>query len=202
HFQRLRGVGDIDKSIIFYADAVQLTSKDDSQKVTRHFGFVHLVRIEHVGDLGDLDKSVSALKSAVHETRWIDSNFDSPEWWIAHALELDRRAIPHDAFEYYVKHFNQFDVVDFAQLALAIKDTADRLISHNISQDNVRLHSLGLLLEARLKKMGDFGEITELVLATPEDAARRLPDTYPKKESYSHVTPHALPLVRKPRRPQ
>ncbi|KAF8961525.1 CHAT domain-containing protein [Flammula alnicola] len=210
---------------MFYADAVQLTSKDDSQKAIRlnDLGFAHLVRFEHVGDLGDLDISISALKSAVHETRWIDStrkpevmdnlcrtlfsrfnrrgdltDFDEAISTLQNGgyltlLSSKEEPSPHDAFKYYVEHFNRFeDAMDFAKLALAVKDTADRLFSDNISQDNVRLHNLGLLLEARLMKMDDLGEITESGLAMLEDAAKRLPDTYPKKPTWLHTVAKLL----------
>ncbi|KAJ7089150.1 CHAT domain-containing protein [Mycena epipterygia] len=166
-FERLGDLSNLNKSIMMFEDAVQLTPDGHPGKPERlnNLGNSLSHRFERLGDLSDLNKSIMVFEDAVQLTP--DGHPDKPGRLNNLGSSLLGR-------------FERLGDLSDLNKSIMMKEDAVQLTPHGHPIKPTMVNNLGNSLLGRFERLGDLSDLNKSIMMF-EDAVQLTPDGHPDK---------------------
>ncbi|KAJ7084084.1 CHAT domain-containing protein [Mycena epipterygia] len=166
-FEQLGDLSDLNKSIMMFEDAVQLTpdGHPDKPAMLNNLGNSLFCHFERLGDLSDLNKSIMMKEDAVQLTP--DGHPDKPGRLSNLGSSLFRL-------------FEQLGDLSNLNKSIMMKEDAVQLTPDGHPDKPGRLTNLGNSLCRRFEQLGDLSDLNQSVMMF-EDALQLTPEGHPDK---------------------
>ncbi|KAJ7743643.1 hypothetical protein B0H16DRAFT_1008648 [Mycena metata] len=168
-FERLGSLLDINRSVLMFEEAVQLTPDGHPDKPSRlnNLGNSLLGRFKQLGDLSDINKSILMKEEAVQLTP--DGHPDKP-------------SLLNNLGSSLLGRFERLGSLSDINKSVSMFEEAVQLTPYGHPDKPFRLNNLSNSLLGRFERLGNLSDINKSVLMK-EDAVQLTPDGHPEKPS-------------------